>query len=262
MADVEAVGPARARWERVTTVPMFVVAAAFIAAYSLLVLLPDASGGVVAVLVVIIALTWVATAVDYIVRLVLSRHHRWSFVRHNVLDGLGVIFPFFRAFRLLKSLRDMPFFARRSGAAVRTQVVLYASLFAVLFVYMVSLAVLQAERDAPGATITSFGDSIWWACVTIATVGYGDMVPVTVPGRVFAVLLMVGGVVIVGTASATVISYLNERVASGHRRAPHASTSAHGPHDPHDPHSDRASDTEHDDRSESAPFGEARTIDP
>ena len=41
----------------------------------------------------------------------------------------------------------------------------------------------EAERDAPGANITSFGEAIWWAVVTLATVGYGDTYPVTVPGR-------------------------------------------------------------------------------
>ena len=79
--------------------------------------------------------------------------------------------------------------------------------------FFLALATLEAERDAPGANITTFGDAIWWALVTIATVGYGDMYPVTALGRFYAVLLMAGGVAIVGTASATIISYLNERVA-------------------------------------------------
>jgi voltage-gated potassium channel len=76
-----------------------------------------------------------------------------------------------------------------------------------------ALATLEAERYAPGANIVTFGDAIWWALVTIATVGYGDTYPVTALGRFYAVLLMAGGVAIVGTASATIISFLNERVA-------------------------------------------------
>jgi voltage-gated potassium channel len=54
---------------------------------------------------------------------------------------------------------------------------------------------------------------------TISTVGYGDMVPVTVPGRIFAVMLMLGGMVIVGATTATVISYLNDRVQTAHKRS-------------------------------------------
>ena len=79
--------------------------------------------------------------------------------------------------------------------------------------FFLALATLAAEREAAGANIVTFGDSIWWAIVTITTVGYGDLYPVTPPGRFYAVLLMAGGIAIVGTASATIISYLNERVA-------------------------------------------------
>ena len=81
--------------------------------------------------------------------------------------------------------------------------------------FFLALATLEAERDADGANIVTFGDAIWWAIVTIATVGYGDEVPGDPLGRFYAVLLMAGGIAIVGTASATIISYLNERVA-GH----------------------------------------------
>ncbi|MEN9620139.1 MAG: hypothetical protein RL499_332, partial [Actinomycetota bacterium] len=74
------------------------------------------------------------------------------------------------------------------------------------------LAMLQAERNAPDATITTFGDALWWALVTITTVGYGDTYPVTGVGRFLAVLLMAGGLVIIGTASAIVVSYITERI--------------------------------------------------
>jgi hypothetical protein len=53
---------------------------------------------------------------------------------------------------------------------------------------------------------------------TITTVGYGDMIPITIAGRVYASLLMLGGVLIVGATTATVISYLSEKVQTAHRR--------------------------------------------
>jgi voltage-gated potassium channel len=88
-----------------------------------------------------------------------------------------------------------------------------------MYIYVLSLAVYAAERRAPGATITSFGDSVWWAMETISTVGYGDLIPITVPGRIYASMLMLGGMVIVGLTTATVVSFLGERVQSAHRAA-------------------------------------------
>src|SRR3954462_10032934 len=98
MAEGEQIGPRRIRWERWTAVPMFIVAAAFITAYSFLVLMPELPIGWVAFLLGVIFLTWAASLVDFLVRLALSPHHRWAFVRHNLLDLLAVIMPFFRAF--------------------------------------------------------------------------------------------------------------------------------------------------------------------
>src|SRR5690606_3004220 len=126
--------------------------------------------------------------------------------------------PLFRALRVVSLLGQVPYLQRRSGAAVRTTIVVHALSYAIVFVYFVALATLAAERDAPGATITTFGDAVWWAAVTIATVGYGDTYPITVPGRLYAVLLMAGGLAIVGTASATVISLINERIGQARRR--------------------------------------------
>jgi voltage-gated potassium channel len=110
----------------------------------------------------------------------------------------------------------VPYFRERTGGSVRATVIIYAALFVVLFVYSISLAVLATERGAPGANITNFGDSVWWACVTLTTVGYGDVYPVTAVGRVLAVILMFGGVAIVGVATATIVSFLNERIGKRH----------------------------------------------
>lgn len=54
---------------------------------------------------------------------------------------------------------------------------------------------------------------------TISTVGYGDFIPVTIAGRIYASMLMLGGMVIVGLTTATVVSFLGERVQVVHRAA-------------------------------------------
>ena len=89
----------------------------------------------------------------------------------------------------------------------------YTAFSAVLLVYVASLAILETERLQPGSKITTFGDAIWWAVTTVTTVGYGDLSPVTGVGRVIAVLLMVGGISLVGVITATLASWIIQRVA-------------------------------------------------
>lgn len=203
----------RDRWERRSRVPLILVGVVFIVTYSLYVLLPDQPSSLRAALLSVLLVVWVIFFADYAVRLAITpRGHRLQFVRHNVVDLLSVIVPVFRAFRVVALLHGIPYFRGRTPTVVRVEVITFAVAYAVLFVYFIALATLEAERGAPDATITSFGDAIWWACVTLTTVGYGDTYPVTIAGRVCAVLLMAGGVAIVGTASALVISYISERV--------------------------------------------------
>ncbi|SDY49180.1 voltage-gated potassium channel [Herbiconiux ginsengi] len=201
----------RRRWETTTSVPLVVLSMVFIVLYTVQVLTPEMAPGGTLTLSIVLFVIWLSFAVDYVVRLVLATD-KGAFFRSTPLDLLSVLVPVFRPFLLLTRLRDIPYFRRRSGGSVRATVIIYAGLFVILFIYSISLAELSAERDAPGATITSFGDAIWWACVTMTTVGYGDYYPVTVVGRVLAVILMFGGVAILGVATATIVSFLNEKI--------------------------------------------------
>lgn len=54
--------------------------------------------------------------------------------------------------------------------------------------------VFLAEHEHPGANITKLGDAFWWAVVTLATVGYGDYYPVTLVGRIIAIIMMLSGI--------------------------------------------------------------------
>ena len=212
----------RTRWEDVTRTPLVVLGVLFIVAYSADVLVPRQTPVLNGTWFVLLLLGWIAFAADYIVRLSLTpRGQRGSFVAHNVIDLLSVFIPVFRALRVVNLLRGIPFFRRRTGNAVRAQVVAYGLAYAVLFIYFIALATFSAEHTARHASITSFGQAVWWACTTVFTVGYGDTYPVTIVGRVYAVALMLGGVAIVGTASALIFSYITERIARLQHRREH-----------------------------------------
>jgi voltage-gated potassium channel len=207
--DKRPANAARSRWEAATMWPLITASALFLVIYSWVSLDTTLPAGLNAAFATILGLVWLSFLVDFVVRWLLSSDKRY-FVRHNLIDLGSVLFPLVRPFRLLRYLREIPPLRGNSGTSVRTRVAINAIAFVVMFIYVISLAELVAERNAPHATIVSFGDSIWWACVTMATVGYGDFVPVTIPGRILAVMLMIGGIAIVGTASATIVSYLGE----------------------------------------------------
>lgn len=217
-ARAEAPAPRRTRWEDVTTVPLAVLGVAFIGAYAAWVLRPEDPAPVHAVIAGVLLLVWLVFLFDVVVRIILTpRGHRWKWIRHHPIDFMSAVLPVFRALRVVGLVVQIPYFRRRSGNAVRARFLVLAVSYALVFVVFIALATLSVERDAPGATILTFGDAMWWALVTLATVGYGDTYPVTAPGRWYAVFLMAGGIAILGVASATVISLLNERLADAER---------------------------------------------
>ena len=95
---------------------------------------------------------------------------------------------------------------------MRGRTTVYVVCTAALLTYVGALGVLGAEQDATGSTIRSFGDALWWAVVTVTTVGYGDYTPITVVGRLVAVALMLTGIGVIGTVAATVSSWFVQQV--------------------------------------------------
>ena len=83
----------------------------------------------------------------------------------------------------------------------RFKKILLGLTFAVL---VLGLLMSPIEKNAPGAVILNEGDGLWFAVTTVTGVGYGDMVPVTVLGRVVATFLEVFGVVLFGAVMAFV----------------------------------------------------------
>jgi voltage-gated potassium channel len=82
-----------------------------------------------------------------------------------------------------------------------------------LLVYGIGLVIIAATivttvERSPDASIHNFVEALWWAVVTITTVGYGDMVPVSWAGRAIAFILMLGGIAFFSGVTANLASYL------------------------------------------------------
>jgi voltage-gated potassium channel len=88
----------------------------------------------------------------------------------------------------------------------------YAGFITVVLAFLVlslaSILVLQFESKSPNANITTGGQALWWAVVTITTVGYGDYFPVTAAGRITGVFVMFAGVGIIGALASILASIL------------------------------------------------------
>jgi len=118
----------------------------------------------------------------------------------------GRILRLIRLLRLIRAFRSTQMFVkyvfRNKAKGAFTSV----TLLAILLIIFSSIAILQVEKD-PNSNIKSAEDAIWWAYVTITTVGYGDKYPVTMEGRIIAAVLMTAGVGLFGTFTAYVSSW-------------------------------------------------------
>jgi len=201
----------QAHWRHYTDIPLTIAAALFLVFYSWEVI-ADLKPPEDLVAETAMWIIWAFFVVDFIVNLVLAdRKVHWFFT--HFLDFLIVALPALRPLRLLRLVTLLKFLNRGAGRALRGRVVTYAGGAAVILVFVAALAELDVERNAPGSHIHTFGDSLWWACVTIASVGYGDITPVTVEGRFIAVGVMIAGIALIGTVAATFASFFIDRVA-------------------------------------------------
>lgn len=150
-------------------------------------------------------------ALDYAANLWLAKERRNWFLG-NLHELLIVALPFFRPLRLLRLVTLLSVKHRTIGETLRGRVATYVAGSAALLVLVGALAVLDVEQSAPDAKILTFGDALWWAITTITTVGYGDMYPVTSIGRIVAAALMMSGIAVLGVVTASIASWLVQRV--------------------------------------------------
>jgi voltage-gated potassium channel len=200
-----------ARFESRTEWLLAAVAIAFLALYSVHVLAKPSGTASVVVEWAMVG-TYLLFVADYLARLYLADPRGRWFVRH-LFDLAIIVLPFLRPLRLLSLAVVINVLQRAVGHTIRAKVIVYTACGVVLVVYAASLAILDLERDLPGTNVDSFGDALWWAITTVTTVGYGDVTPVSNNGRFVAVALMVAGVSLLGVVTATLASWIVQRVA-------------------------------------------------
>ncbi|WP_406636878.1 ion channel [Pseudarthrobacter quantipunctorum] len=190
--------------------PLTVTALVFLGAYAWQVV-GRIEGSAALPLEAVMWATWGIFAVDYLANLWLADSRGSWFVR-NLHELVIVALPFFRPLRMLRLVTLLSVLHRTLGDTLRGRVVTYVAGSATMLVFVGALAVLDVEQSAPDAKIVTFGDALWWAMTTITTVGYGDMYPVTPIGRMVAAALMMSGIAVLGVVTASIASWLVQRV--------------------------------------------------
>ncbi|PIZ05968.1 MAG: ion transporter [Flavobacteriales bacterium CG_4_10_14_0_8_um_filter_32_5] len=164
---------------------------------------------------------------EYILRVyVAQKPLRYIFSFYGVIDFLA-IFPFylrtaydlralrafrvFRIFRTLKLVRYNKALKRFHIAAgiVKEEMVLFLIVTAI-FIFLASAGIYYFENEAQPELFSSVIHSGWWAIVTLTTVGYGDVYPITAGGKIFTFFILLIGVGIVTIPAGLVASALSK----------------------------------------------------
>lgn len=128
--------------------------------------------------------------------------------------GFMRLFLLFRLLKLFRYARSLSAFGK---VMVEKRFELFTlSIFVGAVVLIASVAVYLFEAGVPGASIQTLMDAVYWAVITVTTVGYGDVTPVTTEGRVVAMVLVVAGIGVVSFATSIVVMSFHEKMRELH----------------------------------------------
>jgi len=119
------------------------------------------------------------------------------------------VFILFRVFKLLRYTKSINQFV---DVLINKKFELLTLLFLLIFIVMTSgIAIYILEADENESIGTLF-DGIYWAIVTISTVGYGDISPVTEIGRAISILIIISGIAMISFVTSVIVSAFSERL--------------------------------------------------
>lgn len=136
------------------------------------------------------------------------------------IDGRFIrILRLFRLTRIFKLGRNSESFNTFIQALVKIKNELYFTLFlSMLMILFSASAIYFLENEAQPEKFSSITESIWWASISLATVGYGDVYPVTVGGKIFAAIISLVGIGIVAIPTGIISASFVEEISEKRRR--------------------------------------------
>ena len=196
-----------AAWEERSSRPMFVASVLYLLAFAAPIMstrIQEPYDGYLNILQLIL---WGLFAADYCIRLYLAPR-RLYFITHNLMNLAIVLLP---AWRIVSFLAMIYMTANRQYKRLSELAVKLFG-YTAIFIIMFALAIYSVESSEPGAMIRDLPTAYWWTFTTLATVGYGDVYPITGIGRVIAVVVMLYGVGMVAVATGALASWIIEKI--------------------------------------------------
>lgn len=214
-------------WSKLSPTFLQVLGVIFLAGYAWPIINPNLSPALHSLCNWTLFVIWVFFAFDYFARLSIADNKR-IFVRKNLLDLAAVALPFLPLLRAIRALAAVTVLSRRNRGSRSQQVTTSVVTLAFATWFVAGLAVTEAERHVDGSNIQGVGDGWWWAITTMATVGYGDTYPVSAQGRIVGAALMIMGVALLGTITASIASNFNSTDSGDSSKEPYSSSDVDG----------------------------------
>tara|TARA_B100000795_G_C22757544_1_gene422161 strand:- start:71 stop:778 length:708 start_codon:yes stop_codon:yes gene_type:complete len=166
-------------------------------------------------------------SVEYLLRVLVSKKpFSYIFSFYGVIDILAILpfylnrfldlrflraFRVFRIFRALKLIRYNKALNRFNVAfkIVKEELVLFFIVILIML-FIVSAGIYSFENEAQPEVFKSVFHSAWWSIVTLTTVGYGDVYPVTLGGKVFTFFVLIIGIGVVAVPAGLVGTALSK----------------------------------------------------
>ena len=164
---------------------------------------------------------------EYILRIFIAKNKiKFIFSFFGIIDFLAILpfylsfgidlrsiraFRLFRLFRLFKLVRYNSAIKKFSKALKNAKEELLLFVFVtVIILYLSAVGIYYFENKVQPENFSSVFDSLWWAVATLTTVGYGDVYPITIGGKIFTFIMLIIGLGIIAIPAGIISSALTE----------------------------------------------------
>lgn len=201
-----------AEWDKTNRWVLIGSGLAFIALYMIRVLVP-VPHWVAIIISVLLDLLWVVFFVDFALTAYVAEHSgRW--LSKHAAGLLLLLLPLIPGMQFVRMAAAIYAIHRGVHGWVRGHLSLYILGAGILIVSMGALLVYEAEHAIAGSSIDTYPDALWWAFVSITTIGYGAYYPVTFTGRMVTVVMVIAGVALIGVITGACASWVIREVGN------------------------------------------------